>query len=102
MGRQHRFVIHGHTWLLKFVRLRGQAAGWAYLPDAKTAKPDRKILIDTRLRHGSKSQFETILHECLHVSFPIASESHITEAARDITNILWRLGYRLDDSKAPD
>lgn len=100
-GSIHRFLIHGQQWVMKFTRLRGQAAGWAYLPDGRKPrrKEHNKILIDTRLTHGSRGQFETILHECLHVSFPTTSEEHITESARDIARILWSLGYRLDKDR---
>lgn len=97
----HHFTIHGQKWLLKFTRLRGQAAGWAYLPDSKNPKLPRKILIDSALPLGSKARLETILHECLHVSYPTVSEEHITESARDIARVLWTLGYRLDQQKAP-
>lgn len=99
MARDHHFTLHGLRWLLRFTRLRGQAAGWAYLPDAKRPQMPRKILVDDRLRN--RPLLETILHECLHVSFPSASEEHVTESARDIARVLWTLGYRLDEDKAP-
>jgi hypothetical protein len=89
MAGDHHFTIHGVKWLLRFTRLRGRAAGWAYLPDAKNPKMPRKILIDERLK--GRSRLETILHECIHVSFPTASEEHVTEAARDISRVLWSL-----------
>lgn len=99
MPSDHHFTLHGLRWLVRFTRLRGQAAGWAYLPDAKRPKMPRKILIDERLK--GRPLLETILHECLHVSFPSASEDHVTESARDIARVLWTLGYRLDEDKAP-
>lgn len=98
MPRDRHFLIHGARWLLRFTRLRGSAAGWAYLPDHKNPKMPRKILIDERLKN--RVLLETILHECIHVSFPTASEEHVTEAARDLSRVLWRLGYRVDESKS--
>lgn len=92
MPRNHVFTIHGVKWLLRFTRLRGNAAGWAYLPDAKNPRMPRKILIDERLER--RARLETIVHELLHVSFPTVSEGHITEAGRDIARVLWSLGYR--------
>lgn len=92
MPRDHHFLLHGAKWLLRFTRLRGQAAGWAYLPDPKKPKSPKKILIDERLRN--RQLLETIVHECLHVCFPTVSEEHITESARDICRVLWHLGYR--------
>lgn len=92
MPRDYHFTLHGVRWLLRFTRLRGQAAGWAYLPDAKRPQMPRKILIDERL--NGRAKLETLIHECLHVCYPSASEEHITESARDIGRILWHLGYR--------
>jgi predicted SprT family Zn-dependent metalloprotease len=88
----HHFTLAGVRWLLRFTRLRGNAAGWAYLPDAKNPQMKRKILIDDRLK--GRSLLETIIHECLHACFPQLSEETVTEAARDIARVLWLLGYR--------
>lgn len=98
MPRDRHYLLHGARWLLRFTRLRGGAAGWAYLPDHKNPKLPRKILIDERLKR--RTRLETILHELLHVSFPTVSEEHITEAGRDIARVLWSLGYRADDESA--
>jgi predicted SprT family Zn-dependent metalloprotease len=92
MPRDHVYRLLGVRWLLRFTRLRGGAAGWAYLPDAKNPRMQRKILIDERLER--RTRLETILHELLHVAFPTVSEEHITESARDIAKVLWSLGYR--------
>jgi hypothetical protein len=88
----HHFTIGRLKWLLRFTRLRGQAAGWAYLPDPKKPKLERKILIDSRL--AGKPKLETIVHEVLHVCFQTASEEHITESAADLARVLWTLRYR--------
>lgn len=88
----HHFTIAGQRWLLRFTRLRGQAAGWAYLPDPKNPKMPRKILVDSTLTGRPKC--ETICHEVLHVLFPTASEEHITTSARDLARVLWSLNYR--------
>lgn len=98
MPRDRHFLIHGARWLLRFTRLRGNAAGWAYVPDHKSPKLPRKILIDERLKR--RARLETIIHELLHVLFPTVSEEHVTEAARYIARILWALGYRADDESA--
>jgi hypothetical protein len=92
MADDHHFTIAGQKWLLRFTRLRGRAAGWAYLPDAKNPKLPRKILIDQRLKRMGR--METIIHECLHACFPTESEEHITASARDIARVLWSLAYR--------
>jgi predicted SprT family Zn-dependent metalloprotease len=92
MPDDHHFTVAGARWLLRFCRLKGQAAGWAYLPDSKNPRMERKILVDERL--SKRARLETIIHELLHVCYPTVSEEHITESARDIARVLWTLGYR--------
>lgn len=92
MPRDHHFLLHGVRWLLRFTRLRGNAYGWTYLPDAKSPRRRPKILIDERLK--GRKRLEIIIHELLHVSFPTACEEHVTEAGKDISRVLAKLGYR--------
>lgn len=92
VATDHHFKIAGLRWLLRFTRLRGQAAGWAQWPDEKTPQVERKILIDERLK--GRSLLETIIHECLHACCPQLSEETVTAAARDIARVLWALGFR--------
>lgn len=96
MTRDHHVTIHGMPWLLRFTKLRGNAAGWCYMPEPRNPKKKAyKILIDSRMPDGSRDQLETIIHEVMHASYPTVEESHITESARDMARILWDLGYRL-------
>lgn len=99
MPQDHKFRIAGLRWLWRYTRLKGQAAGWAYIPDARNPKIKRKILIDDRLT--GRTRMETEIHEGLHACYPQMSEESITDAARDMARILWALGYRIDDEKAP-
>lgn len=92
MADDHHFTVAGARWLLRFTRLKGRAAGWAYLPDHKTPLLPRKILVDDRLKNRAK--LETIIHELIHVCFPTSSEEHVTLTARDIAKVLWTLSYR--------
>ena len=92
MPEDHHFLVAGARWLVRFCRLKGRAAGWAYLPDAKNPHMKRKILVDERLKN--RPRMETIIHELLHVCFPTVSEEHITDSARDIARVLWALEYR--------
>jgi hypothetical protein len=85
----HSVTIDGRRWLLRFTRLKGDAAGWTFFPNA--ARP--RILIDERLRGGAR--LETIVHELLHASLgPTISEESVTEAARVIRRTLTTLGYK--------
>lgn len=92
MPEDHHFTLAGLRWLVRFTRLRGDAAGWAYMPDAKNPGGERKILIDEKLT--GRPRLETIIHECLHALYPTVSEEHVTESARDLARVLWSLGYR--------
>lgn len=95
MPEDHHFTLAGLRWLIRFTRLRGNADGWAYLPDTKDPnRSERKILIDSRLKH--RRRLEVVIHECLHVlsAGPTVSEDVVTESARDLARVLWSLGYR--------
>jgi len=99
MPSDHHFLIAGAKWLWRYTKLRGQAAGWAYIPNAGGAESQRKVLIDSRLKN--RSRMETEIHEALHVCFPQVSEEVITASARDLSRILWFLGYRIQKEKEP-
>ena len=43
---------------------------------------------------GAKSGLRNILHECLHAENWSATEDTVTRTASEISNLLWRLGYR--------
>lgn len=45
----------------------------------------------------SKEDLDTILHESLHATLWILSEESVCEIAGDISNLLWRLGWRKID-----
>lgn len=99
MATDHHFLVAGAKLLWRYVRLRGQAAGWAYLPDPRNPTVGRKVLIDCRL--SGRSRLETEIHELLHVLYPQLSEESVTSAAKDISRVLWSLGYRLQEDKRP-
>lgn len=85
----HQVTIDGKRWLLRFTKLRGDAAGWTFFADAKRPR----ILIDERLRGGQR--LETILHELAHaVLGPTISEESVTELARVQRRVLTALGYK--------
>lgn len=98
MPRDHHFLIAGIRYLWRYTKLRGTAAGWTYFRD-DSCKTAPKILIDQRLK--GRARLETELHEGLHGSFPQLSEETITVVARDLSKVLWFLGYRIDETKVP-
>lgn len=62
------------------------------LCDAMGYCGDKKIEVDERLE--GKKRLTVIVHELLHACFPDINEEAITCAARDISRVLYRLGYR--------
>lgn len=95
--RDHHYRIGGIVWLWRYTRLRGEAAGWAYLAGAANPDKQRKVLIDSRLKN--RARLETEIHEALHCCFPQMSEDAITQAGSDLSKILWALGYRLKEEQ---
>jgi hypothetical protein len=77
VAEDHTITIDGKRWLLRFVPLKGDAAGWTFFDGA--ANP--RILIDSRSRGWSR--VETLLHELAHAALgPNISEEAVTELAR--------------------
>lgn len=91
--RDIQFKILGKTWLWRHTKLVGRAYGWTIWPNIDTKKRVFKILIDERLK-GQK-MLEVCVHEFTHAACPFLSEEHVTLQAKDLSHILWRLGYRL-------
>ena len=90
----HHFKINGIIWPWKYVRLRGNAAGWTFMPDPKNQTVRKKVLIDERL--AGRTRLDTEIHEFLHAANGVAaSEEHVSQQATDLARILWALGYRL-------
>lgn len=89
MADDHQITIDGKRWLLRFTKLKGDAAGWTFFDNAKRPR----ILIDDSLRGGVR--LETIVHELLHACLgPNISEEAVTEAAKVIRRTLVSLNYK--------
>lgn len=84
MPRDHHFLIGSVRFLWRYTKLRGSASGWTYHGE--------KILIDERLK--GRQRLETEIHEWLHAANPTLSEEAVTNQAKDLSRILWKLGYR--------
>ena len=92
-SRDHRFSICGKTWLWRYARLVGRAAGWTIWPDEKSKDQQLKILIDSSLRGSRRLEIE--IHEFMHAANPSISEEHVAAQAKDLSSILFKLGYRI-------
>ena len=62
-----------------------------YLPDWDG---EPTIWLDPNLR--GRPALETAVHEALHLAAPWAYEEVVTQTARYLAMVLWRLGYRRD------
>jgi hypothetical protein len=63
---------------------------WAYCTDPKFT--NRLIKIHKILENYE--ELETLIHEMLHACFWDLDEEVITEVGKDLSNALWKIGYR--------
>ena len=66
-----------------------KAAGLAWVDD-------RTIAIDKRLK--GIERLETVVHEIMHVQNPKWAEIMVDGKAKEMSLILWQMGYRLVDN----
>jgi len=92
--KNHKFTICGNTIDWKYVRLRGDADGLAYI---RQDGQKQKVLIHSAL--VGRERLETEVHEFCHVANPTLSESHVRDQSASLARILWALGYRLGENK---
>lgn len=93
-----KLKMNGKVWNFVRVIIRMKdAEGNAVLGDCDPPnKPNKQIRVDSRLK--DQEELEIIIHELLHAGYWIVDEEHIAQTAHDLARILWRLGYRKDDS----
>lgn len=95
MPRTHEYLINGVRWVWRYARLRGGADGWAYVKTPKTPHTPERILIEERLK--GRKRLEVEIHEFLHAANPTHDEGHVDQQGKDLSKILWSLGYRLKE-----
>lgn len=89
MADDHYYKLNGdERWLVRFCRLTGGAYGYTFSQKSKSPR----ILIHDGLR--GRHRMTIIVHELLHALFPTASEEHVEQAGKDISKVLYSLGYR--------
>jgi hypothetical protein len=80
-------TILGKRWRLRFCRIKDD--GECDAPEKK----GKEIRINSRLRGQEK--LETLIHELLHAgNWFHRSEEAVTQEARDMARVLWKLNYR--------
>lgn len=97
MPRNHYFLINGVRWLWRYARLRGSADGWTYVRTPKTPHVTQKIIIDERA--AGRRRLDLEIHEFLHAANPTMDEEHVDQQGKDLSRILWSLGYRLREEQ---
>lgn len=88
MAGTHRFTIRGEPVLWRYTRLRGNADGYARFEP-------REVLIHETLR--GRRRLEVELHEAIHQCLYDLDESVVLEIGKDLSRLLWSLGYRRPD-----
>ena len=84
-------VFRGRRWLITWRKPGRDFDGHCEPPN----QHGKHICIGPRL--DEKDLLETIIHEGLHASYWELTEDAVDEAARDITKVLWRMGWRLPE-----
>jgi len=79
---------------------------WTYVPTGDMPDLDGMCCHDENMiqlvaRQKDKEFFESVVHETLHALFPWMKEFAVNNAGVDMTNLLWKFGYRRG-ANAPD
>lgn len=86
-----RVKVLGKYWNFRFVSNLGlDKDGNTYLGHCDHPDNPHKAI---KIKYGQplKEEFDTVLHETLHILFPQADEEFVEQSASDITHILFKL-----------
>ena len=83
-----RVLLGGKYWTLRF---SGNLKDYGSMVDPGNAEGR---LIRIGAWQGEQDTLDTVIHEALHCSRPELDEQAVDSTARDISRLLWRLGYR--------
>lgn len=85
MGPVRTHTFNGHKYSLVFDDNIG-----GLCDDPK----DKTLQIMVLVRPGTKKSLRILLHECLHAENWSKSEKIIDRVSTEISDLLWKLGYR--------
>jgi len=70
---------------------------WAVIVEdnAKGFTMPHKAIVIRQRDYASRDYLDTCVHESSHASRPDLSEKEVAKLAADITEVLWKRGYRL-------
>jgi hypothetical protein len=88
-----RVLLGGKYWTLRF---SGNLKDYGSMVDPGNAE-GRLIRIGTW--QSEKDTLDTIVHEALHCIEPCWTEERVAEASKELSVMLWRLGYRRQTSQ---
>jgi hypothetical protein len=83
---EHKFTIRGEPVRWRYTRLRGKNDGYARFEP-------REVILHSGL--VGRRRLECEIHEAIHQAFYDLDESVVLEVGKDLSLILWRLGYRI-------
>jgi hypothetical protein len=87
-------TILGKQYQIKWVTYLGKAKRGYYVAGKCDDPTQQKKAIRIKKGQDPKTEFDATIHECLHAAAWWAAEEWVTDTATDLTEILWRLGYR--------
>jgi hypothetical protein len=65
------------------------------LKELKGFALDKPSIVVPPVAIHTKDYMDSLCHECAHMSLPNATEAEVSRIAADITEVLWKRGYRL-------
>jgi hypothetical protein len=87
-----RIKIGNKYWKLIFVKLDEETGGECDSPDTR----GKEIRISTDL--GNQEELEVTIHEMLHAADWSKEEEWVEVIADDIARILWKLGWKKNET----
>jgi hypothetical protein len=68
---------------------------WVFVEELQGLATDGRSIFIAPKHCPTKNYMDTVVHETLHLSLPGLSEEEVARIAGDITEVLWKRGYRL-------
>lgn len=87
--------ILGKVWSLEYPAKRLPPDRWGDCDGPET--PNKKIRIHKDVDITTQRFLTLLLHECSHAAFWEKDEKTINRFSKDISTILWNMGFRIND-----
>jgi hypothetical protein len=93
MKNQKSLKILGKTYVIKYCKVPEDRWGDCDSPNT----PKRQIRISNKIKPDSQEFLRVLTHEITHAGDFTKSEEWVDQFSRDLCNILWKIGYRIND-----